>query len=95
MFSDQKNLLYRFNYIHDVIKIPHSTLLQNPEVLMCRNFKVKQRHTFLERLGRAQYDPKKENFVPIMALVEDTDIEFCKKYAKCNVCDFNDFLKTL
>lgn len=62
---------------------------------MCRNFRVKQRHTFLERLGRAQYDPKKENFVPIMALVEDTDIEFCKNYAKCNVSDFNIFLKTL
>lgn len=62
---------------------------------MCRNFKVKQRHTFLERLGRAQYNPTKENFVPIIALVEDTDVEFCRKYAKCNVSDFNTFLKTL
>lgn len=70
-------------------------LVQYPEVLLCRNFKVKQRHLFLQKLGRAQYDPKKENYVPIMALVENTDTEFCKNYAKCNVDYFNAFLKTL
>ncbi|KPI93860.1 mTERF domain-containing protein 1, mitochondrial [Papilio xuthus] len=92
---NQKTLLERFNYIHNVIKIPHKTILQFPHILLCRNFKVKQRHTFLEKLGRAQYNPTIENFVPINALVELTDIEFCKKYAKCHVDDFNMFLKTM
>lgn len=77
------------------MKISHQTLLNNPHVLLCRNFKVKQRHLFLKSLERAQYDPRQENYIPINALVEDTDSEFCRKYAKCNVDDFNTFLKTL
>ncbi|XP_075992207.1 mitochondrial transcription termination factor 3 [Anticarsia gemmatalis] len=95
LMLNQRNLLERFNYIHNVIKISHQTILEQPEILFCRNFKIKQRHLFLEKLGRAQYDHKKENYVPIKALAEDTDIEFCKKYAKCCVDDFNLFLKTL
>ncbi|XP_053625623.1 transcription termination factor 3, mitochondrial [Plodia interpunctella] len=92
---DQKSLLHRFNYIHNTIKIPHTQILNNPGILLCRNFRIKQRHLFLEKLGRAQYDPKKENYVPIIALAENTDIEFCKAFAKCSVSDFNTFLKTL
>ncbi|XP_047544819.1 transcription termination factor 3, mitochondrial [Vanessa atalanta] len=93
--TSQKSLLERFNYLHNVIKIPHSSILHYPNVLLCRNFKVKQRHMFLETLGRAQYNANKENYIPLKALIENTDSEFCKNYAKCNVDDFNLFLKTL
>lgn len=75
--------------------IPHNQIKRSPEVLLCRNFRLRQRHTFLETLGRAQYDPKNENFIPLKTLVEGTDLEFCTKYAKCSINDFNDFLKTL
>lgn len=94
-FSDQRALFERFNYLHNVIKIPHDIILKYPNSLLCRSFKVKQRHQFLCQLGRAQYDPQKENYIPIMALVEDTDVNFCNKYAKCNIENFNTFLKTL
>lgn len=94
-FTDQRSLLERFKYIHNIMNIPHSAILSYPEVLLCRNFKVKQRHLFLQKLGRDQFNPKKENYVPIKALVEGTDVEFCKMYAKCHVSDFNMFLKTL
>lgn len=77
------------------MKISHKTILNHPEILFCRNFKLKQRHLFLEKLGRAQYDSRKENYVPIKALVEKTDAEFCRQFAKCSVHDFNLFLKTL
>lgn len=93
--TGQKSLLERFNYLHNIIKVPHLTILNYPNVLLCRNFRVKQRHLFLKSLGRAQYDCNKENYIPIKALVENTDLEFCKTYAKCNVDDFNIFLKTL
>ncbi|KAM3959066.1 mitochondrial transcription termination factor 3 [Aphomia sociella] len=92
---NQRALLQRFNYIHNVMKIPHSTIVECPDIILCRNFKLKQRHLFLEKLGRAQYNPKKENYVPIIALAEGSDLEFCNKYAKCNIKDFNIFLKTL
>ncbi|XP_073941668.1 mitochondrial transcription termination factor 3 isoform X2 [Choristoneura fumiferana] len=90
-----KTLLERFNYVHNEMQIPHHRILEDPEVLLSRNFRIKQRHLFLSRLGRAQYNPKKENYVPVKSLVEGTDIEFCKQYAKCNVADYNLFLKTL
>ncbi|CAB3231125.1 unnamed protein product [Arctia plantaginis] len=95
LMLNQKSLLQRFNFIHQVMKIPHKTILEQPEILLCRNFKVKQRHLFLNKLGRSQYDPKKENYVPIKALVEKPDTEFCRQFAKCSVNDFNLFLKTL
>lgn len=95
MFTDQKNLIHRFNFIHNVMKIPHKTILEEPGILLCRNFKVRQRHLFLSELGRSQYDPTKENYVPIRALFENSDTEFCRQFAKCSVNDFNLFLKTL
>lgn len=91
----QRALLERFNYVHNIMKISHKTIANNPEVLLSRLHRFKQRHLFLEKLGRAQYDPKKENYIPITALIKDTDVEFCNNYAKCIVDDFNTFLKTL
>lgn len=95
LISDQRSLLERFNYIHNVMQISHKTIHKTPDILLCRNFKIKQRHLFLQKLGRAQYDPRKTNYVPIKALVQDTDVEFCKNFAKCCVNYFNMFLKTL
>ncbi|CAK1549846.1 unnamed protein product [Leptosia nina] len=92
---NQKILLERFNFIHNIMKIQHESILQNANILTYRNFIVKQRHLFLQKLGRAQYDPMKENYINLDALCNGTDIEFCAKYAKCNVQDFNTFLKTL
>lgn len=93
--TDQRNLLERFKYIHNVIKISHKDILKSPEILLCRKFRIKQRHLFLEKLGRAQYNPTKENYIPIKSLIENSDAEFCKNFAKCSVNDFNIFLKTL
>ncbi|KAJ8726294.1 hypothetical protein PYW07_000992 [Mythimna separata] len=95
LMLNQRNLLERFNFIHNEMKISHQTILKTPEILMCRKFRIKQRHLFLEKLGRSQYNPKKENYVPIKSLIEDTDTEFCRNIAKCSVDDFNTFLKTL
>ncbi|CAH2243142.1 transcription termination factor 3, mitochondrial [Pararge aegeria] len=91
----QKSLLERFNYLHNVIKIQHDAIMTHPKVLLCRNFRIKQRHLFLKSLGRAQYESIKENYVPITALYEGTDVEFCRNYGKCHIDNFNMFLKTL
>lgn len=94
LMINQRRLLERFKYIHNDMKISHKTITEQPEILLCRNFKVKQRHLFLEKLGRSQYDPTKANYVPIKSLVENSDADFCKEFAKCTVNDFNMFLKT-
>lgn len=95
LISDQRALLERFNYVHNTMKISHEVILKHPVLLLSRVFRIKQRHLFLEKIGRAQYDPKKENYVPVTALIENTDVEFCNKYTKCHIDDFNTFLKTL
>ncbi|XP_047515610.1 transcription termination factor 3, mitochondrial [Pieris napi] len=92
---NQRSLLERFNYIHNVMKITHEDIKENATILTYRNFIIKQRHLFLEKLGRAQYNKKKANYVPLAELCSGTDVEFCIKYAKCSVEDFNIFLKTM
>lgn len=92
---NQLALIRRFNYIHNSMKISHEDILKSPGILLSREFRIRQRHTFLSQLNRAQYDSTKENYVPIIALAEGTDVDFCKKYAKCTVDDFNLFLKTI
>ncbi|KAL4704061.1 hypothetical protein ACJJTC_001983 [Scirpophaga incertulas] len=95
LMINQLHLLERFKYIHNVMNIDHSSILRHPGVLLSRNFRVKQRHLYLKKLGRDQYDPKKANYIPLIALAEGTDIDFCKVYAKCDIYAFNTFLKTL
>lgn len=66
-----------------------------PKVLTSRKFRIQQRHLFLEKLGRAQYDPKKEHYVSLEKLVAGTDSEFCANVAKSSVQAYNTFLKSL
>lgn len=91
----QMSLLRRFQYLHNVMKISHKQISETPGVLLSREFRIRQRHTFLEKLGRAQYDCTRENYVSLDKLVAGTDADFCQKVAKCCVDDFNIFLKTL
>lgn len=77
------------------MNIPHSRLVQECTVLNCREIRLKQRHLFLTKLGRAQYDPNKPNYVSLKTLVTGTDSYFCTEVAKSSVKAFNIFLKSL
>ncbi|XP_076329993.1 mitochondrial transcription termination factor 3, partial [Tachypleus tridentatus] len=92
---DRPCLLKKFDLIHNTMNIPHKQILRYPGVLLKREFLVRQRHLFLEKLGRAQYNPNEPQYVPLKALVAGTDAEFCNKYAKTSLHIFNEFLKTL
>lgn len=76
------------------MKISHEQLLQSPEILYTRAFRIKQRHEFLESLNRAQYDPWKDLYVSLKSLVEGTDAEFAVNVAKSTPKNFNAFLRT-
>ena len=75
--------------------LTHGHLAQWPGVLKTRLHILKQRHRFLLLLERAQYDPNKENYVSLQALVSGKDQDFCQKVAKTNVSDYYNFLKTI
>lgn len=77
------------------MELSHKEILQNPEVLLCREHRIKERHEFLKYLGKAQYDPKKELYISPKNLVSYSDSEFVTNLAKSNLLIYSTFLKTL
>ncbi|XP_050094505.1 transcription termination factor 3, mitochondrial [Anopheles aquasalis] len=88
-------LQYRFDYIHRRMKLTHEQILKNPDLLLTRDFRIKQRHEFLKFLGKTQYDPKKELYILLKSLAAGTDEQFVTEIAKSNMECYNRFLKTL
>ncbi|XP_069931432.1 transcription termination factor 3, mitochondrial [Oryctolagus cuniculus] len=92
---NKRKLTETFDYVHNVMSIPHHIIVKFPQVFNTKLFKVKERHLFLTYLGRAQYDPAKPNYISLDKLVSIPDKIFCEEIAKASVQDFNKFLKTL
>lgn len=77
------------------MKIPIETIVQSPKILTCREFRLKQRHQFLELLGKTQFDPKKPNYISLLALVSGNDSQFSTEIAGSSIQAYNTFLKTI
>ncbi|XP_025778450.1 transcription termination factor 3, mitochondrial isoform X2 [Puma concolor] len=93
--ANKRKLTEIFDYVHNVMSIPHHLIVRFPQVFNTRLFKIKERHLFLTYLGRAQYDPTKLNYISLDKLVSVPDEIFCEEIAKASVQDFEKFLKTL
>nr|CAI5820771.1 unnamed protein product [Callosobruchus analis] len=93
--NGQQRLLKTFDYLHNTMKIAIETIIETPEILTCRQSRLMQRHLFLEKLGRTQYNPKKPNYIALTSLVADTDSNFATELAKSSVIAYNEFLKSL
>ncbi|KAM6170928.1 transcription termination factor 3, mitochondrial [Erethizon dorsatum] len=93
--ANKRKLTEIFDYVHNVMSIPHHVIVKFPQVFNTRLLKVKERHLFLAYLGRAQYDPAKPNYISLDKLVSVPDAVFCEAIANASVQDFEKFLKTL
>ncbi|XP_036193698.1 transcription termination factor 3, mitochondrial isoform X2 [Myotis myotis] len=93
--ANKRKLTETFDFVHNVMSIPHHIIVRFPQVFNARLFKVQERHSFLAYLGRAQYDPAKANYISLDKLVSVPDEIFCEDLAKASVQDFEKFLKTL
>ncbi|XP_068239939.1 transcription termination factor 3, mitochondrial [Palaemon carinicauda] len=89
------SLMRRFDYIHNEMGLAHSHIVEFPNILTHRDFKIKQRHKYLKLIGRDQFDPSKPNYISPDSFVAGDDIAFCTNVAKSPVIEFNNFLKTL
>lgn len=89
------DLIERFDYVHRKMEIPHSQIIQFPEILTSREYRIRQRHEFLKYLGKAQYDPSQDLYVSLKTLVEGTDQEFVINVAKSTMDIYDTFLRTL
>ncbi|XP_055937598.1 transcription termination factor 3, mitochondrial-like [Argiope bruennichi] len=85
----------RFDVVHNLMGIPHETIIKFPEIFTRRAFITKQRHLYLVHLNRAQYDPTQPLYVSLRDLVLLSDCEFCEKCARTSIDMYNEFLKTL
>lgn len=88
-------MLDRFEYLHKNMNLSHLQLVEMPEILTSRLFRIRQRHSFLEKFGRAQYDPKKDLYVSPKCLVEGSDSEFVINICRSSLTDYDNFLRTL
>jgi hypothetical protein len=84
-----------FDLVHNEMKIPHQLIAKHPLVFTRRPQLIKPRHLYLKTLARDQYDPKLPLYVPLFAFYGIPDEQFCDKYARTTVSDFNLFCKTL
>ncbi|EDW80001.1 uncharacterized protein Dwil_GK12335 [Drosophila willistoni] len=94
MMIPPDDLVERFSYIYNTMGLSHSAILQNPELLASREFRLRERHEFLQLLGRAQYDPKKDLYVAPKTIVLGNNFYFVRNVAKSDIQTFDLFLKT-
>uniref|UniRef100_A0A8D0H2I0 Transcription termination factor 3, mitochondrial n=1 Tax=Sphenodon punctatus TaxID=8508 RepID=A0A8D0H2I0_SPHPU len=59
--TNKRKLTEVFDYVHNVMGIPHHIFAHFPQVFNSKLLRIKERHMFLKFLGRAQYDPKQMN----------------------------------
>uniref|UniRef100_A0A669P3I9 Transcription termination factor 3, mitochondrial n=1 Tax=Phasianus colchicus TaxID=9054 RepID=A0A669P3I9_PHACC len=93
--ASKKRLRQTFDYLHNIMGIPHNMLTRFPQVFNSKLLRIKERHMFLIFLGRAQYDPTQPSYISLDQLVSLPDEVFCTEIAKASIQDFEKFLKTI
>ncbi|XP_066250322.1 transcription termination factor 3, mitochondrial [Euwallacea similis] len=95
LMNGQYRLLQSFEYLNNKMDVLHEDLLNFPEALGCRATRLKQRHQFLVKLRRDQFNPRKPNYISLSTMIKGTDVHFAVEVAKSTIEEFNLFLKTL
>lgn len=93
--ANKKKLTQIFDWLHNTMKVPHHLIVKFPQVLNTKFLRVRERHLFLEYLGKAQYDPAQPNYIALDLLVSCPDEIFCSDLAAAKLEDFHLFQKTL
>lgn len=93
--ANKKKLTQIFDLLHNTMKVPHHQIAKFPQVLNTKYLRIKERHLFLEYLGKAQYDPAQPKYIALDRLVSCPDEMFCSDVAAANLEDFYLFQKTL
>ncbi|KAM9823783.1 transcription termination factor 3, mitochondrial [Neosynchiropus ocellatus] len=95
LMANKRKLTQTFDFLHNTMKLPHHQIVKFPQVLNTKYLRLKERHLFLQYLGRAQYDPAQPNYISLDRLVSVPDEAFCSDLAAATPDDFTLFLKTL
>ncbi|XP_071356542.1 transcription termination factor 3, mitochondrial [Trachinotus anak] len=93
--ANKRKLTQIFDFLHNTMKVPHHLITKFPQVLNTKYLRIKERHLFLEYLGKAQYDPNLPNYISLDRLASLPDENFCTELAMATLEDFYLFQKTL
>ncbi|XP_054619779.1 transcription termination factor 3, mitochondrial isoform X2 [Dunckerocampus dactyliophorus] len=93
--ANKRKLTQIFDFLHNTMKVPHHLITKFPQVLNSKFLRIRERHLFLQYLGKAQYDPAQPNYVSLDRLVSLSDETFCTHVALATWEDFGLFQKTL
>ncbi|XP_032391516.1 transcription termination factor 3, mitochondrial [Etheostoma spectabile] len=93
--ANKRKLSQIFDFLHNIMKVPHNLIAKFPQVLNSKYLRLRERHLFLEFLGKAQYDPTLPNYISLDRLVSLPDETFCTELALATLEDFCLFQKTL
>ncbi|XP_066531443.1 transcription termination factor 3, mitochondrial [Hoplias malabaricus] len=93
--ASKRKMTQVFDFIHNTMGVPHSLITNFPQVLNAKFLRIKERHLFLEYLGRAHYDPAHPSYIPLERMVVLPDEIFCSEVALTSLEDFEQFQKTL
>uniref|UniRef100_A0A3Q3XLV7 Transcription termination factor 3, mitochondrial n=1 Tax=Mola mola TaxID=94237 RepID=A0A3Q3XLV7_MOLML len=93
--ANKRKLTQIFDFLHNTMKVPHHLIAKFPQVLNTKYLRIRERHMFLEYLGKAQYDPALPNYISLDRLVSLPDQDFCTMLALATLEDFYLFQKTL
>ncbi|KAM9494730.1 transcription termination factor 3, mitochondrial [Clarias gariepinus] len=93
--ANKRKLTHTFDFVHNTMGIPHALITTFPQVLNAKFLRIRERHLFLQYLGRAHYDPAHPNYISLERLVALPDDTFCTKVALASLEDFERFQKTM
>ncbi|PIK37845.1 putative transcription termination factor 3, mitochondrial-like [Apostichopus japonicus] len=95
LLRGKESMIGIFDYVHNVMEIPHQVMLQTPKVFASRLHKIQERHQFLKSINRDNYDSTQPQYIPLEKLSRVPDSIFCNEIAKKPLEEYNAFLKTL
>ncbi|KAI1902520.1 hypothetical protein AGOR_G00045600 [Albula goreensis] len=93
--ANKRRLTETFDYIHNTMAVPHMLIVKFPQVLNTSLLRIKERHLFLQHLGKAQYDPTLPGYISLDQLAALPDPAFCAQLAAASLEDFELFQKML
>ncbi|XP_059412226.1 transcription termination factor 3, mitochondrial isoform X1 [Carassius carassius] len=95
LIANKRKLTQIFDFVHNTMDVPHSLIAKFPQVLNAKFLRIRERHLFLEYLGRAQYQPSQPSYISLDRVVFLPDDVFCSEVALATLEDFERFQKTL
>lgn len=84
-----------FDFIHNILRVPHEKIVRSPELLQARRRRMAERYEFLKHLKLDQFDETRPNYVPLVELTFGTDRDFVINICKSTPETFDNFLRTL